>query len=55
MPFLVPGGLILGDDYGHHLFPGVKQAWDELEAARGLHLTRTPPDADGIQLIYGTV
>jgi predicted O-methyltransferase YrrM len=57
-PFVVRGGLLLGDDYGHHLFPGVKQAWDEFEAAHGLTLTRyqsTPPDPDGIQLIYGTV
>ena len=53
-----PGGLILGDDYGHRLFPGVRQAWDEYEQARGLSFTRyqsTPPDPDGIQLIYGTV
>jgi predicted O-methyltransferase YrrM len=57
-PFVVRGGLLLGDDYGHHLFPGVKQAWDEFEAAHGLTLTRyqsDPPDPDGIQLIYGTV
>jgi predicted O-methyltransferase YrrM len=57
-PFVKPGGLLLGDDYGHHLFPGVRQAWDEFEAAHGLTLTRyqsDPPDPDGIQLIYGTV
>jgi predicted O-methyltransferase YrrM len=58
VPFVKPGGLILGDDYGHHLFPGVRRAWDAFEAARGLTLTRyqsDPPDPDGIQLIYGTV
>jgi predicted O-methyltransferase YrrM len=57
-PFVKPGGLILGDDYDHHLFPGVRQAWDEFEQAHGLTLTRyqsDPPDPDGIQLIYGTV
>jgi predicted O-methyltransferase YrrM len=57
-PYVRHGGLILGDDYGHRLFPGVRQAWDEFEAAHGYHFTRyqsTPPDPDGIQLIYGTV
>lgn len=53
-----PGGLLLGDDYGHHSFPGVKIAWDEFEHAHGLSLMRyqsNPPNPDGIQLIYGTV
>jgi len=53
-----PGGLILGDDYGHRLFPGVRQAWDGFEQAHDLAFTRyqsTPPDPDGIELIYGTV
>jgi predicted O-methyltransferase YrrM len=57
-PLVKPGGLILGDDYGHRVFPGVKQAWDEFERERGLMFTRyqsNPPDPDGIQLIYGTV
>jgi predicted O-methyltransferase YrrM len=57
-PFVVRGGIILGDDYGHAAFPGVRQAWDEFEQAHGLTLTRyqsDPPDPDGIQLIYGTV
>lgn len=56
LPHVKPGGLILGDDYGHRLFPGVRQAWDEYEQTRGLTFTRyqsTPPDPDGIQLIYG--
>lgn len=57
VPHVKPGGLILGDDYGHRFFPGVRQAWDEYEQTHGLTLTRyqsTPPDPDGIQLIYGT-
>jgi predicted O-methyltransferase YrrM len=58
VPHMRPGGLLVGDDYGHRLFPGVQQAWDECIAARGLTLTRyqsSPPDADGIQLVYTTV
>jgi predicted O-methyltransferase YrrM len=56
VPHVKPGGLILGDDYGSRLYPGVKTAWDEFERAHGLTLTRyqsNPPDQDGIQLIYG--
>lgn len=55
---VTPGGLILGDDYGSALFPGVRRAWDDFAELRGLTLTRyqsDPPDPDGIQLIYGTV
>jgi predicted O-methyltransferase YrrM len=58
VPHVTPGGLILGDDYGHRLFPGVRQAWDEFAEAYGLTVTRyqsTPADPDGIQLIYATV
>lgn len=58
VPHVRPGGVIAGDDYGHPLYPGVKQAWDEFERARGLSLFRfqsTPPRRDGIQLVYGTV
>ena len=57
-PYVKPGGVILGDDYENPLFPGVRQAWDEWEAAHGRRLTRyqsTPPHPDGVQLIYGTV
>lgn len=57
VPHVRPGGLILGDDYGHRLFPGVKRAWDAFEHAHDLVFTRyqsTPPDPDGIELIYGT-
>lgn len=58
VPHVKPGGLILGDDYGSDMYPGVRTAWDEFEHAYGLTLTRyqsTPPDRHGIQLIYGTV
>jgi len=58
VPHVRPGGLILGDDYGHRDFPGVQRAWDEFEDTHGLTLTRyqsDPPDPDGVQLIYGTV
>jgi len=57
VPFVKPGGLILGDDYENDMYPGVKQAWDDFECAHGLVLTRyqsTPADRHGIQLIYGT-
>lgn len=56
VPFLRPGALLLGDDYGSPLFPGVTRAWDRFEARHGLTFTRyqsDPPDPDGIQLIYG--
>lgn len=58
VPHVKPGGLILGDDYDSAIFPGVKAAWDDFEREQGLTLTRyqsTPPAAQGIQLIYGTV
>ncbi len=58
VPHLKPGGLLLGDDYGSHMYPGVKEAWDEFETAHGLTLTRyqsEPAEPHGIQLIYGTV
>lgn len=57
-PYVKPGGLLLGDDYGSGMYPGVQQAWDEFEAAHDLTLTRyqaDPPDRDGIQLIYGVL
>ena len=58
VPHVKPGGLIVGDDYGHHLFPGVKEAWDDYARYRDLTFMTYqswPPDPDGIQLIYGTV
>lgn len=58
VPHVRPGGVIAGDDYGNRSFPGVRQAWDDFGRAHGLTFTRyqsTPPHADGVQLIYGTV
>lgn len=55
-PFVKPGGLIVGDDYEHPRYPGVKRAWDEFELASGITLTRyqsTPPLQGGVQMIYG--
>ena len=55
VPCVKPGGLIIGDDYGHPRYPGVARAWDEFEQARGLTLTRSEPVLQDIRLIYGTV
>lgn len=58
VPHVRSGGLILGDDYGSDLYPGVQPAWDEFAEAYALTLTRyqsDPPDPHGLQLIYGTV
>jgi predicted O-methyltransferase YrrM len=55
-PFVRPGGLIIGDDYEHPRYPGVKRAWDEFEFVHGRRLTRyqsTPPMQGGVQIIYG--
>jgi predicted O-methyltransferase YrrM len=55
-PHVVPGGLIVGDDYEHPRYPGVKHAWNEFERARGMMLTRyqsTPPLQGGVQIVYG--
>lgn len=55
-PHVRSGGLIVGDDYGHALFPGVQRAWDRWARNHDWPLTRyqsTPPHADGIQLVYG--
>lgn len=58
VPHVVPGGLIVGDDYKHPRYPGVKTAWDAFERAHGLMLTRyqsTPRQPGGVELIYGTL
>jgi predicted O-methyltransferase YrrM len=39
VPHVKPGGLIVGDDYGNAIYPGVKRAWDEFEARR---VSRSP-------------
>ena len=57
-PFVVPGGVILGDDYGSDMYPGVQAAWDAYEQAHAIPCVRyqsDPPDPHGIQLIYGRV
>jgi len=56
VPHVKPGGMIVGDDYGSSIYPGVREAWDDFELRHGLDLTRyqsTPPAVQGIQLIYG--
>jgi predicted O-methyltransferase YrrM len=56
VPHVRTGGLILGDDYGHRLFPGVYEAWTYFEQTHAIPFERyqsDPPDPDGIQLIYG--
>ena len=56
VPHVKSGGLIVGDDYGNAIYPGVQRAWDEFERTHGLTLTRfqsTPPAAQGVQLVYG--
>lgn len=58
LPHCKPGGLIVGDDYGHPRYPGVQAAWDLFESLTSIELTRfqsTPPRADGVQLVYGRV
>lgn len=57
-PHVTAGGLILGDDYGSDLYPGVKTAWDQFALVHGLTLAfyqSEPPDRHGIQLVYATV
>jgi predicted O-methyltransferase YrrM len=58
VPHVRPGGLILGDDYGSRLFPGVKQAWDEFARHDNVgafaRYQSDPPDPDGIELVYYT-
>lgn len=56
VPHVRSGGLIVGDDYGNAIYPGVARAWDGFELMHGLRFTRfqsDPPAAQGVQLIYG--
>jgi len=56
VPYVRPGGVILGDDYDNPLFPGVRQAWEQFAETSGLTLTRyqsSPAHPEGIQLVYG--
>lgn len=58
VPHVAPGGLIVGDDYGSDLYPGVADAWDRFAHEQGITLSvyqSDPPDRHGIQLVYGTV
>jgi len=58
LPHVKPGGIVLGDDYGSNVYPGVQAAWDDFERTTGLtfwHYQSTPPQPNGIQLVYGTV
>ena len=54
-PHVAPGGLLLGDDYGHPRYPGVARAWDRFAERSGVALTTfqsDPPCVGGIQLVY---
>lgn len=56
IPHVKRGGLIVGDDYGSSLYPGVKEAWDDFGPRHGIALSRYqshPPASQGIELIYG--
>jgi len=58
VPHVRPGGLIVGDDYGHRNLPGVAPAWDEFCAQHGIRLERhqsVPPHPDRIEVVYATV
>lgn len=56
VPKVVSGGLIVGDDYEHPRYPGVRQAFDEFETRWNIPFSRyqsTPPMQGGVQIIYG--
>lgn len=42
LPRLVPGGVIVCDDYGSDLFPGAERAWDEVLGGAGLPFVELP-------------
>ena len=54
-PHVRAGGLLLGDDYAHPGYPGVRRAWEDFSAMHGLTLqlgdphTTNPP---GMRLVY---
>ena len=58
VPYVKPGGLVLGDDYGSDMYPGVAMAWDRFAARHTLTPLQCyqsdPPDRHGIQLVYAT-
>ena len=58
VPHVRSGGLILGDDYGNAIYPGVAMAWEEFADCTRIPLTTyqsDPPAAQGTQLVYGVV
>lgn len=58
VPHVRRGGLIVVDDYGNDLYPGVRVAWDEFERTHGLTFTRfqsDPPLGHGSQIVYGVI
>jgi predicted O-methyltransferase YrrM len=58
VPHVRPGGLIVGDDYDHPRYPGVRTAWDAFARTSGIALTRfqsDPPHSAGVRLVYGTL
>lgn len=50
-PHVRPGGLIVGDDYDHPLYPGVRLAWDAF-SSNATHYQSVPPHTAGVQLVY---
>jgi predicted O-methyltransferase YrrM len=58
VPHVRSGGLVIGDDYGNAIYPGVAEAWNRFEIESGIRLTQfqsDPPAAQGTQLIYGII
>ena len=54
VPHVKPGGVIMGDDYGQAMFPGVKRAWDAFARMTGMTLLIYDGHAvGGGQLVYG--
>jgi predicted O-methyltransferase YrrM len=52
-PHVRSGGLVVGDDYGHPDYPGVRVAWDRFEREAHVPLVRGPVTDEGLQLVYG--
>jgi O-methyltransferase len=42
LPRMVPGGVIVCDDYGSLMFPGAARAWDEVLVSRGAPFVELP-------------
>jgi len=55
-PHVRVGGLVAGDDYDNHMYPGVKLAWDEFEqehAQQFAHVETPNTDPAGMKLVFG--